>query len=95
MFMCVNISYQFFKRKNVKKSLCFLKRRVLHLYVLTCFFHKIQGNGGAREASPIVILFNLLRPKSKLNGIYHCNIKGLLVREIVRIENMISQVKFC
>ena len=65
------------------------------MYVLTCFFHRIQGNVGARGASYIVILFNPLRPKNDLNEIYHCNIQGLSVREIMRIENMISQVKFC
>ena len=53
-------------------------------------FDKIEGNGGARGASHIVILFNPLRPKSDLNEIYH-----LSVREIMTIENMISQVKFC
>ena len=52
-------------------------------------FHKIEGNGGG-GASHIVILFNPLRPKSDLNEIYH-----LSVTEIMTIENMISQVKFC
>ena len=59
------------------------------------FFHKIQWNGGARGLSHIVILFNPLRPKSDLNEIYHCNVKGLSVREIMRIENLNSEVKFC
>ena len=53
-------------------------------------FHKIEGNEGARGASHIVILFNPLRPKSDLNEIYH-----LSVRQIMTVENMISQVKFC
>ena len=53
-------------------------------------FHKIEGNGGARGALHIVILFDPFRPKSDLNEIYH-----LSVREIMTIENMISQVKFC
>ena len=57
------------------------------------FFHNNQGNGDARGASYIVILFNPLRPKSDVNEIDHCNIKGLSVREIM-IINMISQVKF-
>ena len=65
------------------------------LVCIDMFFHKIQGNGGARGASHIVILFNPLRPKRDLNECCHCNIKGLSVREIMRIENMISQVKFC
>ena len=53
-------------------------------------FHKIEGNGGARGASHMVILFNPLRPKSDLNEIYH-----LSIREITTIENIISQGKFC
>ena len=53
-------------------------------------FHKIEMNGGARGASHIVTLLNPLRPKSDLNEIYH-----LSVREIMTIENMVSQVKFC
>ena len=48
-----------------------------------------------QEKLDIVILFNPLRLKSDLNNIYHCNIKGLSVREIMRIENMISKVKLC
>ena len=46
----VNISYQFFfKVKNVKKSLCFLKIRVLSLYVLAfgaCANIRLKLNNG-------------------------------------------------
>ena len=35
---------------------------------------------------------NPLRPNSDQTS--HCNIKGLSVREVMRIENMIIQVKF-
>ena len=35
-----------------------------------------------------------LRPNSDLSQISHCNIKGLSVSEVMRIENMITQVKF-
>ena len=77
--------------KNLNASL----RNESYTCIIDVFFHKIQGNGGARGSSYIVILFNPLRPKSDLNEIYHCNIKGLSVREIMRIENMITQVKFC
>ena len=79
----VNISYHFLSKE--KKSLCFLKIRVLKLLCIDMLFHKIQGNGGARGASHIA-----LGPKSDLNEIYH-----LSVREIMTTENMISQVKFC
>ena len=37
---------------------------------------------------------NLLNPNSDLSSISHCNIKSLSVREVMRIENMITQVKF-
>ena len=40
------------------------------------------------------VFFNPLRPNSDLSQTSHCNIKGLLVREVMRIENMITQVKF-
>ena len=47
IFMCEkNCEYLlpvFFNRKNVKKSLCFLKIRVLSLYVLTCCFIRLRG----------------------------------------------------
>ena len=38
--------------------------------------------------------FNALRPNSDLSQTSHCNMKGLLVREVRRIENIITQVKF-
>ena len=37
---------------------------------------------------------NPLRPNSDLSQTSHCNIKGLSVGEVMRIENMITQVKF-
>ena len=38
-------------------------------------------------------VFNPLRPNSDLSQTSHCNIKGLSVSEVMRIENMITQVK--
>ena len=38
--------------------------------------------------------FNPVRPNSDLSQTSHCNIKGLSVSEVMRIENMITQVKF-
>ena len=38
--------------------------------------------------------FNPLRPNSDLSQTSQCNIKGLSVSEVMRIENMITQVKF-
>ena len=37
---------------------------------------------------------NTLRPNSDLSQTSHCNIKGLSVSEVMKIENMVSQVKF-
>ena len=34
-----------------------------------------------------------LRPNSDLSQTSHCNIKGLSGRQVMRIENMITQVK--
>ena len=38
--------------------------------------------------------FNPLRPNSDLSQTSHWNIKGLSVSEVMRIENVITQVKF-
>ena len=38
--------------------------------------------------------FNPLRPNNDLTQTSHCNIKGLSVKEVMRIENVITQVKF-
>ena len=38
--------------------------------------------------------FNPLRPNSDLSESSHCNIKGLSVSKVMRIENMITRVKF-
>ena len=40
------------------------------------------------------IRFNPLRPNSDLSQTSHWSIKGLSVSEVMRIEKMITQVKF-
>ena len=40
-----------------------------------------------------MLRFNSLRPNNDLSQTSHCNIKGLSVTEVMRIENMITQVK--
>ena len=51
-----------------------------------------------RKVSLIAFLgiryINPLRPNNDLTQTSHCNIKGLSVSEVMRIENMITQVKF-
>ena len=37
---------------------------------------------------------NPLRPNNDVSQTSHCNIKGVSVSEIMRIENMITQVQF-
>ena len=39
-----------------------------------------------------MLIINPLRPNNDLSQTSHCNIKGLSVREVMRIENMITQV---
>ena len=41
-----------------------------------------------------VCFINPLRPNNDLSQTSHCNIKGLSVSEVMRIENMITSVKF-
>ena len=49
----------------------------------------------ARDVGVSVTLsVNPLRPNSDLSETSHCNIKGLSVSAVMRIENMITQVKF-
>ena len=42
----------------------------------------------------IKIINNPLRPNNDLSQTSPCNIKGLSVREVLRIENVITQMKF-
>ena len=42
----------------------------------------------------VVFTINPLRPNSDPSQTSLCNIKGLLVREVMRIKNMITQVQF-
>ena len=44
--------------------------------------------------NPTFKAINPLRPNTHLSQTSHCNIKGLSVSELMRIENMITQVTF-
>ena len=44
--------------------------------------------------SSVMIAVNPLRPNSDLSQTSRCNMKGLSVRAVMRIESMITQVKF-
>ena len=56
----------------------------------------VRGSGTARrrEKASGRISLSPLRPNSDLSQTSHCNINGLSVNEVMRIENMITQVKF-
>ena len=42
----------------------------------------------------VSLTFNPLRPNNDVSQTSHCNIKGLSVSEVMRIENIITQVQF-
>ena len=48
----------------------------------------------ASKSSLVRYLINPLRPNNDLSQTSHCNIKGVSVREVMRIENKITPVKF-
>ena len=61
------------------------------LYATTAMF----GQSLHMFISTIVfVTFYILRPNSDLSQTSHCNIKGLSVREVMRVENMITQSIF-
>ena len=47
-----------------------------------------------QEMTNIELQINPLRPNNDVSQTSHCNIKGLSVSEVIRIENMITQVQF-
>ena len=49
----------------------------------------------AKRTKKIQLFINPLRPNSDPSQTSHCNIKGVLASEVMRIENMITQVQFC
>ena len=55
------------------------------------FISSLDSNGELLLKSSII---NPLRPNSDPSQTSHCNLKGLSVSEVMRIENMITQVKF-
>ena len=48
----------------------------------------------SKEFAYDCLLVNPLRPNNDVSQTSHCNIKGVSVSEVMRIENMITQVKF-
>ena len=48
---------------------------------------------GHTDSLPHNVVFNPLRPNNDASQTSHCNIKGVSVSEVMRIENMITQVQ--
>ena len=53
------------------------------------------GDGGEKSwGGRGLFFFNPLMPNNDVSQTSHCNIKGVSVSEVMRIENMITQVQF-
>ena len=64
-------------------------RQIIVLLLLGLrFYTRLQNNARFPEIS-----LNPLRPNNDLSQTSPCNIKGLSVTEVLRIENMITQIK--
>ena len=55
---------------------------------------RLVGCGLISQSQTIEGYVNPLRPNNDVSQTSHCNIKGVSVSEVMRIENMITQVKF-
>ena len=57
--------------------------------------NKSSSRVGSSELNTVSYFFvNPLRPNNDVSQTSHCNIKGVSVSEVIRIENMITQVQF-
>ena len=56
----------------------------------------VTDNLKKKKKNTFVLFKNInpLRPNSDLSQTSHCNIKGLSVSEVMRINNMVTQVQF-
>ena len=75
---------------HTKISLNEISFRVLEISLLFICFEYVNLMAVQIGCKPV----NPLRPNSDLSQSSHFNIKGLSVSEVMRIENMITQVKF-
>ena len=55
----------------------------------------VAGKRKLKKKRALGFFFNPLRPNNDLSQTSHCNIKGVSVGEVMRIENEITPVKFC
>ena len=65
-----------------------LERWVSVLYLILLSLWLVQ-----LKVIAVAIWFNPLRPNNDVSQTSHCNIKGVSVSEVMRIENMITQVQ--
>ena len=87
-----------------KFSVVLLFNKICNFYPFQCFsVRKFYVHGTANKLLSVVIdyesqlnciHFNPLRPNNDPSQTSHCNIKGASVSEVMRIENMITQVQF-
>ena len=59
-----------------------------------CFLGSANNHFSVLRRKKDLANINPSRPNSDLSQTSHCNIKDLSVSEVMRIENMITQVKF-
>ena len=67
-------------------------------HLLICNFKEkkavLKGNLDKKGVFVAWSVINPLRPNNDESQTSHCNIKGVSVSEVMRIKNMITQVKF-
>ena len=71
-----------------------LSGNLLEFIDCTTMITKTDKANDSNEQSKASMLRRCYTPKSGLSPISHCSIKGLSVRDVMRIENMTTQVKF-
>ena len=76
---------------DISNALSKVKRVKKHL---NKHYRVFRGDRELRFHHVDFLVFNPLRTNSDLSQTSHCNIKCLSVSELMRIENMITQVKF-
>ena len=82
-------------------STCQINPAILYLYVCNCSLgytgHRCDSSippGRGKTERKCFARFNPLTPNNDVSQTSHCNIKGVSVSEVMRIENMITQVQF-
>ena len=80
-----------YKKCALSKPFCVLLRKMLAKIVVT----DLTGIKYRLKKISFNQRLNPLSPNSDLSQMSQCSIGGLVVREVMRIEDMITHVKFC